>query len=260
MSNISRFFDTRRVTGVVLATLLSLFLVALITYGATTISTNVSTGGTLDVTGATTLNAAVTLGDAVTDNITITGNATSSNTFNVAGNFKVNGYATTSGSSGNFATAGTLTVTGATELNGAVTLGDAAVDAIIITGNASTTNSLTIGKTASTTKLVVGGDDVHGTFASIIFGTCNLTATTLSASTTKNFPCTSATGVRTTDKVLVNATSTLVSGGYIEQIYIRAASSSADNNNQINVDITNSGITSGVDKAISGTLQFWAYR
>ena len=253
MSNISRFFDTRRVTGVVLATLLSLFLVALITYGATTISTNVSTGGTLDVTGATTLNAAVTLGDAVTDNITITGNATSSNAFDVEGTFTVNGFATTT-TGGDISTKGSLTV------NGAATLGDAAADAITITGNASTTNSLTVGGTASTTKLVVGGDDVHGTFASIIFGTCNLTAASLAASTTANFPCTSATGVRTTDKVLVNATSTLVSGGYIEQIYIRAASSSADTDNQINVDITNSGITSGVAKTISGTLQFWAYR
>ncbi|MBI2047688.1 MAG: hypothetical protein HYT27_00970 [Parcubacteria group bacterium] len=56
----------------------------------------------------------------------------------------ISGYATTSGSTGNFATEGTVTVTGATTLNGAVTLGDAVGDAITITGNASTTNSLTV--------------------------------------------------------------------------------------------------------------------
>ena len=62
----------------------------------------------------------------------------------------ISGYATTSGSTGNFATEGTLTVTGtqtftgAMTANGAVTLGDAAGDSIIITGNASTTNSLSV--------------------------------------------------------------------------------------------------------------------
>ena len=50
----------------------------------------------------------------------------------------VSGYATTSGATGNFQTEGTLAV------NGAVTLGDAVGDAIIITGNATTSNALTV--------------------------------------------------------------------------------------------------------------------
>ncbi|MBI4121331.1 MAG: hypothetical protein HY457_03715 [Parcubacteria group bacterium] len=62
----------------------------------------------------------------------------------------VSGFATTSGATGNIATEGTLAVTGATTLtgaltvNGAATLGDAAGDAIIITGNATTSNALTV--------------------------------------------------------------------------------------------------------------------
>lgn len=63
----------------------------------------------------------------------------------------VSGYATTSGFTGNFATEGTLGVIGATTLTGAlnangnVTLGNALADAIVITGAASTTNSLNVG-------------------------------------------------------------------------------------------------------------------
>ena len=74
-----------------------------------------------------------------------------STTGRVADALVISGYATTSGSTGNFATEGTLAVTGATTLTGAltanvaVTLGNAAADAIIITGNASTTNSLSVG-------------------------------------------------------------------------------------------------------------------
>ncbi|MAG12461.1 hypothetical protein CL630_01470 [bacterium] len=62
----------------------------------------------------------------------------------VADALVVSGYATTSGSTGNIQTEGTLTVTGNTTLNGAVTLGDAVGDAIIITGNATTSNAFTV--------------------------------------------------------------------------------------------------------------------
>ncbi|MBI4118354.1 MAG: hypothetical protein HY455_02380 [Parcubacteria group bacterium] len=58
--------------------------------------------------------------------------------------FSVGGFATTSGATGNIATEGTLAVTGAVTTNGAVTLGDAAGDAIIISGNATTSNALTV--------------------------------------------------------------------------------------------------------------------
>src|SRR3989344_1552008 len=216
MSNISSFFDTRRVSGVVLATVLSLFLVALITYGATTISTNISTGGTLTVTDAATLSS-------------------------------------------------TLAVTGAVTANGAITLGDAAADVITITGNASPSNSLTVGNdlfvtgTASTSDARIGGyDGANGLIAGVLAGTCNLTAATLAASTTTNFPCTSATGVRSGDKVFVMATSSLAVGNpYANDIIIRAASSSVSG--QINVDIVNTDDNSNTE-TVAGTLNFWAVR
>ncbi|MDP3726130.1 MAG: hypothetical protein Q8R36_02945 [bacterium] len=81
----------------------------------------------------------------------------------------VSGYATTSGTTGNFDTegnivavgtltiTGTQTFTGALTANGAVTLGDAAGDAIIFTGNASTTNSLSVGTGGLGREFSVGG-------------------------------------------------------------------------------------------------------
>ncbi|MEK9174995.1 MAG: hypothetical protein AAB795_00210 [Patescibacteria group bacterium] len=69
--------------------------VAVITFAATTISSNVNTGGTLTVSGASTLNGAVTLGDAIGDNIVITGNATTSNSLYVTSALTVGGYSTT---------------------------------------------------------------------------------------------------------------------------------------------------------------------
>ncbi|MBI4130669.1 hypothetical protein HY468_05100 [Candidatus Roizmanbacteria bacterium] len=100
----------------------------------------------------------------------------------------VSGYATTSGSTGNFdtegniAATGSLTMTGATVLNGAVTLGDAAGDAIIINGNASTTNLFTV----RGEEFSVGG-----------FSTTTVSLTEGFATTTYGFGLGSALGIGT---------------------------------------------------------------
>ncbi|MBI5045405.1 MAG: hypothetical protein HZC14_00105 [Candidatus Niyogibacteria bacterium] len=209
-----RFLDTKKASGIIMASLMSFLLVALFTSAATTISTSINTGGTLDVTGASTLTGAVTMSAAATVGTNFTVDTT---TFYVDGtNNRV----------------GVLTITPNTALE--------------VVG------------TASSTSLIVGGDSTNGTIAGMVFGTCNLTSTTLTASTTQNFACTSAAGVRSGDKVFVMATSSLVSGSYNPQIFIRAASSSIIN--QINVDLFNEGITPGGTQTVSGTLNFWAVR
>src|SRR3989344_3134449 len=87
-----------------LAVLVSVFFVVMAVEAAATISTNVNAGGTLTVSGHSSL-------------------ATASSTItSQTGNFMVNGFATTTASNGNIATAGTLTVTGASTLTGAQTL------------------------------------------------------------------------------------------------------------------------------------------
>lgn len=75
-----------------LSIIVAVFFVVSIASAVTTITTNIDTAGTLNVSGLSTLaNASSTL-------------------FSSSGNFMVNGYATTTASNGNIATAGSLTV------------------------------------------------------------------------------------------------------------------------------------------------------
>src|SRR3989344_2870414 len=98
---------------------LSFLLVTLITYSASTISTNITTGGSLTVSGAS------TFGDASTDVNLFTGTLQASTTAlstsgftsfgliqasSTSANLLINGFATTTASNGNIETEGTLTV------------------------------------------------------------------------------------------------------------------------------------------------------
>jgi len=230
----NRFFNTEKATGIIFATLISFFLVVLFTYAATTISANINTDGTLSVTGLSTL-----LGGATTTSITLLNGETISN-----------------------ATDGTIALTGAMTVSGNVTLGDAAGDAIALTGNASTTNSLTVGNnlyitgTASTTSLIVGGDSTNGTLAGLIHGDCNLSGVTANATTTSYADCSGAIGLRAGDKVFLNATSS-IAGDTRGDVYVIAASSSAANT--IGVAIQNDGHQGG-NATINASLEFWAVR
>ncbi|MBU1091927.1 hypothetical protein KKA27_03655, partial [Patescibacteria group bacterium] len=77
------------------------FLFTIVTvYGATTISTNINTGGTLTVSGASTLSGNVTLGDAATDINHFTGMIHASSTALFTGATTVYNTLTISGSEG----------------------------------------------------------------------------------------------------------------------------------------------------------------
>ena len=109
-----------QVVTVILAVIFGVLLITLSANAVSTISTNISTGGTLDVTGHTTLTTA------------------SSTITSQTGNFLVNGYATTTALNGNIATAGTLTVTGASTLTGDVTMSGGNGGLVITTSNSAT--------------------------------------------------------------------------------------------------------------------------
>lgn len=117
--------------------IVSFLFVTVYTYGATTISTNVNTGGTLTASGATTLNGNVTLGDAATDTIWSQGLFNASSTLQVTG--AVRFYSTS-------ITDGTATFSGSIAANGNVTVGDAIGDNLTITAG-----TVTMSNVATTT-------------------------------------------------------------------------------------------------------------
>jgi len=85
-------------------------------------------------------------------------------------------------------------------------------------------------------------------------GYCTIAASVHTASTTKQFTCASATGVTTSDRVFVQATSSMP-----VMFIVQAATSSTD---AIEVAILNTGLGTTTDGGLSGptSLNFWAVR
>src|SRR3989344_9127519 len=142
---------------------LSFLLVTLITYSASTISTNITTGGSLTVSGAS------TFGDASTDVNLFTGTLQASTTAlftsgftsfgliqaaSTSANLLINGFATTTASNGNIATEGTITVEGgiATSLGVASTSPSQELGVVgdIIAGSGATTTLILSSSLANT--------------------------------------------------------------------------------------------------------------
>lgn len=169
--------------------LVSFLVVWMLAVGATTISSNVSTDGTLTASGLTTLGFASTTSVSLSQNL------------------MVNGMATTTGSSGNIATEGTLTVAGATTLSstlsvasGLTTLGFASTTSVSLTQN------LMVNKKATTTGST-GNFATEGTITSV--GNIGVGTTTPSAEI-------SALGAATTTVYITSSGSGI--GGCIELI------------------------------------------
>ncbi len=176
---------------------------------------------TAQFTGVLTTYGGVTLGDAAADAITLTGNASTTNALTVGGNLYINGFATTTASNGNIDTAGKLTAV-----------------------NASTTR-ITASDYASTTSLIVGGNG--STMSGLIFGYCTIPTVTINASSTGYAVCDSSTGgagIRSGDRVMVMATSSLPNN-----FILQAASSTAANT--ISVRLYNTGYDNGTGQGAS---------
>lgn len=150
MQGVNRFIRDANWFAMVVAVVGGVFLVTMVANASSTISTGISTGGTLDVTGATTLSSTL----AVTSLSTLTGGFVSQASSTVSG--------------GAFTSAGALYASSTMNVTGLATL----------SGN------------ASTTALIVGGDSTHGTVAGIVFGTCAVNPGSISASSTVVTTCT----------------------------------------------------------------------
>ncbi|MBI2612898.1 hypothetical protein HYW59_03780 [Candidatus Kaiserbacteria bacterium] len=151
--------------GIVFASILLFGVVAV--QAATTISTNISTGGTLGVTGLSTLTAgyvsaasSTVTGGAftVTDNTSLQRASTTQIT--ATGNVWFNGFATTTASNGNFATQGTLSITGlSTLVAGFVSQASSTVAGAFTTNGANQFDSTV---NASSTLQVTGATRIYG--------------------------------------------------------------------------------------------------
>ena len=187
---------------------------------ATTISTNISTGGTLDVTGLTTMIQASSTRFSVHDTAYFGGTATSS-----------------------FTAAGVLT------LQNGETISNATNNTIAITAT-----NVTFSGLASSTTLKVG-DDAVSTISGLVFGYCTAPSLNVAATSSATLICASATGVTTSYRVFVQATSSLPAN-----FVVQAASSSAADTIQIRVfNMATSTHSYAADTGIN-SFNFWAVR
>lgn len=244
-----RFFisnaNLRGVFVVIFSAILSVTLLAAIVQGATTISTNIQTDGTLSVTGASTLTGAATLSStiSVTGLATLLGGATTT-TLTL-----LNGEVISNATDGTIQLAGIASTTSITLLNGETITN--ATDGTITLG---ATNVVLVG-TASTSAIRVGDEPAAPVINGLVFGYCSFGDTAITASTTAYVDCTSSvTGALTTsDRVFVMATSSLDNA-----FIIQAASSTGVST--INLKVFNTGIGTA-DGTLGGTsVNFWAVR
>ena len=109
--------------------------------------------------------------------------------------------------------------------------------------------------TASTSALIVGDEANVSTINGLIFGYCTAASVSVTASSSSMLSCTGATGVVSTDRVFVQATSSLPLN-----FAVTAASSSAAGTIQIRVfNIPTSTPAAEMATGIN-SFNFWAVR
>lgn len=262
-------------TRTALVALAVVFLSAGIVQAATTISTNVSTGGTLSVTGASTLTGLTSMvqasstrfsvhdiayfGGTATSTfssagvLTAVGNtslvtASTSGAVSIAGALWVGGNATTT-AAGAISTQSTLGVTGLSTLTG----GFVSQASSTVVGAVTVTGDTTLASTTAT-AFKVGQTGTRMTAA--VTGYCTFTDVTLAASSTAGFAdCTAVpAGVLVSgDRVFVQATSS-----FEAPFIITAASTTGVSTIQLRILNTGLGTADGT---LSGTsVNFWAVR
>ena len=259
MSFLNKLFKNKRgPVSVVLSVIISTLFIVGIVEAATTISANIVTGGTLSVTGASTLTGVITAGN----NITVpaaygldtagggilnlgTTTATTINIGSLTGNTVIGGLLTVPAAYGlDTAGAGALNIGTSTATS--ITIGDTGVITTF-------PGSVTIGTTASTSALKVGDEADVSTINGLVFGFCTIPATSVTATSTSYADCTGATGVVANDRVFVQATSSLPAN-----FLIQAASTTV--NGIINVRIYNTGYPAGVTDTGVNSFNFWSVR
>lgn len=200
------FRELRATGGKLLMVLAIMMVVVGSVSAATTITTNIATGGSLSVTGASTLTGLTTMVYA------------SSTTQSITGDFLFGGFATTSAANGNFLTGGKVAI-GTTS----VTVSSHALD---VTGTTTSSNGIVIGSVGSP-------------ISRFLFGTCGVDFPAFSAAVgSSTIADCSATGVTTSDKIFVALASSTMDNPY----FLLAASSTSAS--VIQIQVSNASTTS----------------
>jgi len=159
----------------------------------------------------------------------------------------------------NVVTEGTLSVTGLSTLTAGYVsqASSTVVGAFTVTGAATLGSTLDVTGATTLASTTATGFKVGQTgtrHTGILSGYCTIAAGGHTASTTKQFTCASATGVTTSDRVFVQATSSMPA-----MFIVQAATSSTD---AIEVAILNTGVGTTTAGGLVGptSLNFWAVR
>lgn len=273
MNRIATYLNSLgRMARTTLVALAVVFLSAGIVQAATTISTNVSTGGTLAVTGLSSLGQASTtifsatgvsyFGGTATSSfsaagvLTAVGNtslvtASTTGAVSIAGALWVGGNATTT-AAGAISTQSTLGVTGLSTL----TAGFVSQASSTVVGAVTVTGDTTL---ASTTATGMKVGQVGTRMTRIVSGYCvtgSITIPATNASSTQTYAdCTPSGGtsiITSGDRVFLQATSSLP-----YYVVIQAASSTAGG--LVNVGLTNFSTSTSPAAAVYG-FNFWAFQ
>lgn len=198
-----RFFDTKRTSGIVMASLMSFLLVVLFAQAATTISTNINTAGTLTVSDVSTLTGAVTMSAAATVGTNFT---VDTNTFYVDGtNNKVGVLTLTPNTALEVVGTASSTglVVGGDSTNGTITgivAGDCDIAAMTITASSTKTatcsaaGGVRVGDKVFVSATSTPKDSIWvriGAASSTVAGQIGVEMVNLATSTTQNFGPTS---------------------------------------------------------------------
>ena len=233
------------------------FLVVSLVNASTTISTDITTGGsvyassTLAVTGAATFFSPITGALAASSTFQVTGNQTDYGTLTVVGKTTMGNASSTL-----LSNSGVSWLNGATTVGGALTYGGVTLtNAVTGTGSmvlsASPTFTGTVVTAAASSSSLKVGTGTESTLNSLIFGFCTANVS-VTASSTAFADCTGAGQVTTGDYVFVMATSSLPT-----RIILQAASSTATAGT-IQLQLFNTGINGGDSGALVASFNYLA--
>jgi len=231
ISYMRNFIKDHRFLAGLLSIFISVFLVSIVTYAATTIGTNIETAGTATMESASTTND-FWLGNVIADDDDYLYFDASGTEYlmwdNDPGDFVI---------SDNFQS---VTTTDSLAVGGYASS----------TGNINTQGNLHVGGDASVDGTFTVGSSTNSTITSLSFGTCNIAATSVTASSTAFAECAAANGVIAGDNVFVTATSSLPTN-----YSIKAASSTIVN--EISLEIMNHGYVEDPADNTGARSFFW---